>query len=140
MVRLRTALARGFRFRCPICGEWRFYRFWCVFAPSCERCGHVFIRDPGDWTGSAETAFILTVLLGGGVWLATEGWGLAPLVQDALAIGIALLGFGWMFPRLRGVWIGVLALWADPRHGVPAGVDPVEGHPEFQHPSLTGRP
>jgi uncharacterized protein (DUF983 family) len=135
---LRTAVWRGLKLRCPQCGKSRFYRFWGLFADDCPACGHVYLRDPGDWTGSAETSFILTVAAGGATYLFLPAEIANADERIGISVAVAAWVFAIIFPRIRGAWIGVLSLWADPRHKVSPGVDPVEGQPGFEHPTLYG--
>jgi len=46
--RLRTALARGWRKRCPHCGRGALFDGWAHHLQRCSVCGLVFERNPGD--------------------------------------------------------------------------------------------
>lgn len=131
--RLR-AITRGLRLRCPACGRGRLKAKWIDFADACPECRHVYLRDPGDWTGAAEMTFILTVVAGGIAFFAFSDF--APRVRVAATFAVALLAFALLFPRVRGMWIGVLSLWADPRATPAPAVHPYENDPEWEHPSI----
>lgn len=138
MVRLRLALSRGFRLRCPECGRGRLRTRWLDFADSCPECRHVYLADPGDWTGAAETSFILTVAAGIAAWLALGEAGFEGTARVVATLMSAVVAFAFIFPRVRGLWIGLLLLWNDPRP-VPA-LAPSDRDPDWEHPSLLGKP
>lgn len=46
-VGIRTALARGWRKRCPHCGRGALYTGWLTAIDRCSSCGLVFARDHG---------------------------------------------------------------------------------------------
>jgi uncharacterized protein (DUF983 family) len=47
-VRVRTALWRGWRKRCPQCGQGALYAGWTRAAARCAVCGLVYERNQGD--------------------------------------------------------------------------------------------
>jgi len=49
--RLRTALWRGLRRRCPRCGEGAVFKGWIKMHDNCGACGLRFLRNQGDLTG-----------------------------------------------------------------------------------------
>lgn len=46
--RVRTAIARGARKRCPHCGRGPLFVRWITTHPHCSACGFVYIRNYGD--------------------------------------------------------------------------------------------
>ncbi|HWG89586.1 MAG TPA: DUF983 domain-containing protein [Candidatus Thermoplasmatota archaeon] len=107
-----AALWNGVRLRCPHCGEGRIFARYLKVDEGCLECSHVYQRDPGDWTGSAET----TVILSAGVALV-----LALVLRNVApfkAMGLMWTGFLlWVslfplvFRRVKGLWVGLLYLW-----------------------------
>ena len=94
--RVRRAVGRGWRRRCPHCGRGPLFGEWGRHIPQCEACGLVFERNPGD------------------TWFFT-------IVFDRLPIAamVALLYFGVATtrPLLGAVLFAVLVLavfWTSP--------------------------
>ncbi len=46
--KLRTVLWRGWRRRCPHCGEGKIYAGWIKLRESCPHCALKFLADQGD--------------------------------------------------------------------------------------------
>ncbi|MEW6777580.1 MAG: DUF983 domain-containing protein [Bdellovibrionota bacterium] len=76
-VRLRTALSRGLRRRCPRCGKGKVFEGWYREVGKCAECGLSFERRAGDsWaflyltTAAfvAPVAFAVLILRQGGRW------------------------------------------------------------------------
>jgi uncharacterized protein (DUF983 family) len=47
----REAMLRGFRRRCPRCGEGRLFRRYNIMVERCEVCGLKYLEDQGDLFG-----------------------------------------------------------------------------------------
>lgn len=45
---LGTAMARGFRGRCPVCGEGKLFAGYLAIAPTCSACGEAFHHHRAD--------------------------------------------------------------------------------------------
>jgi uncharacterized protein (DUF983 family) len=120
----RTCLARGWRGRCPQCGEGRIFERYAKPSRGCAACGHVFRREQGAMTGSMYLSAAVSELFAAAVIfavvLATD-WGVAL----SLAVGAPLvLAFcAWFLPRSIGLWVAIEYLtdlhngepWARPR-------------------------
>lgn len=64
--RIATILGRGWRLRCPRCGEGPLFaaaRRWFVMHERCEACGLKYERDRGYFLGSAYVNYGWTGLL-----------------------------------------------------------------------------
>lgn len=48
---LKTLLWRGWRKKCPQCGEGPLYKKWLAFREQCPNCGLKYVRDQGDILG-----------------------------------------------------------------------------------------
>jgi uncharacterized protein (DUF983 family) len=46
--------------RCPRCGQKGIFRRWFTLAPHCPRCGLLFEREEGYWTGAIGVNCIVT--------------------------------------------------------------------------------
>jgi len=55
--------ARGWRLRCPACGEGRLFRGWFRMNQQCSHCGESFEREPGFFLGSIYFNYGLTAIL-----------------------------------------------------------------------------
>jgi uncharacterized protein (DUF983 family) len=93
--RIRRAVARGLRRRCPHCGEGALFERWFTLHRSCSACGLRFERHPGDnwafWVFGDRVflgALLLTlVLLAGRL---TWGFGLALLAVTCAALVVTM--------------------------------------------------
>jgi uncharacterized protein (DUF983 family) len=57
-----TALSRGWRLRCPRCGEGKLFRNFLLMHDRCSACGFVYERAPGYFLGSTYVNYGFTVL------------------------------------------------------------------------------
>ena len=63
-----TALGRGLRCRCPVCGQGRLFRGYLTLAPACEACGTAFGHLRADDAPPYFTIFLVGHLLVPGVF------------------------------------------------------------------------
>ena len=117
---IRTALGRGFRKRCPHCGEGPLFRGWS-FVERCSVCGLVFSRNPGDtW---AFTIFGDRLPIGAMIVAIYFGVARAhPMVGTALLAILTGVGI-WTTPNRWGAAIALHYLsrvyWPDPADPLP---------------------
>jgi uncharacterized protein (DUF983 family) len=110
------SLRRGFRGRCPACGEGGLYRAYLKVANSCARCGEELHHQRADDAPAYITIAIVGHFVIAGV-LATEF--IAPnspfwvpaIFWSALALGGSL----WLLPHVKGALVGMQ--WANRMHG-----------------------
>jgi uncharacterized protein (DUF983 family) len=57
-----TALSRGWRLRCPRCGEGKLFRNLLMMHRRCSSCGFVYERAPGYFLGSTYLNYGFTML------------------------------------------------------------------------------
>jgi uncharacterized protein (DUF983 family) len=118
---LRLALLRGWRRRCPACGEGAMMEGYLTVRAACPACGtelHHHRADDGPaWatimiTGHIMAPLMLTIY----VALRPAAW------QMALGFSVffVLLSL-WLLPRLKGMFVGVQ--WAKRMHGFGARPD-----------------
>ena len=118
-----TALRRGFRKRCPHCGEGRLFSGWSHLE-RCSVCGLVFVPNPGDtW---AFTIFGDRLPIGAIIVLIYFG-----VVRSHPALGMTLVAVFlalliWTAPNRWGVGIALHYLsrlyWSDPTDPIPPPV------------------
>ena len=128
---LWRSMARGFRGRCPACGEGKLFRAFLKPVAACDRCGEDLSHQRADDAPPYFTIVIvghIIVPLMTAVFLATE---LSTLAHLAIWLPLTLvLSLGLLQP-IKGALIGLQ--WAlymhgfDPRgdsdpHPAPAGV------------------
>ena len=102
-----SGLARGFRRRCPHCGEGRLLRGYVKVEPSCPSCGHDNAQYPSD-----DAPPYFTILLVGHLVIAPVlvlpfisdwpiGWVLLATLPALLVLTL------WLLPRIKGAVIGL---------------------------------
>jgi len=124
---LWTAMKRGFRGRCPRCGEGRLFRAFLKVADSCDKCGQDFSAHRAD----DLPAYLVIVIVGHivvplALFIETN---YSPPVALQLAIYLPLTLFASL-ALLQPVKGGVVALqWALRMHGFDeapeTGIPPV---------------
>ena len=126
---IRTALARGWRKRCPHCGKGALFSGWGTHLERCSTCGLVFERNRGDtWAftiiGDRLPVAAVIVIVYFGVFRGHRAVGIA------MFIAIAALFF-WTTPNRWGVGIALHYLsrvfWPDPGDPVPGDRDMADG-------------
>jgi len=113
-----TAVARGFRGRCPQCGEGALFRSYLKLSEHCGRCGEVLgdIRadDGPAWATILVVGHLTVPFFLIAVREDAPSWVIfAVLVPATVALTAVLL------PRLKGVFASVLWL-LDMRSGGPS--------------------
>ena len=93
---VRQALARGWRKRCPHCGEGPLFSGWSHHLDRCSRCGLVYERNPGDTWAFTVIGDRLPI----GALVAAIYFGVA---RTHFAIGLVLFAI-----------VGVLVVWTAP--------------------------
>jgi uncharacterized protein (DUF983 family) len=102
-----TFMLRGFRERCPRCGEGALYRRYLKPVAHCEQCGAVFEGIRAD-----DFPPYITILIVGHVVvpliLLAERLGLSTGQQVALWVPVTLLLVLLLLPRFKGAIIGLM--------------------------------
>ena len=107
-MRLSTALYRGLRLRCPLCGRGRLFRNWFSMYEHCGHCGLKFHRGPGYFLGSIYINYGLTAAL------VTAGY-LTMFLTDTLSPTVRVVVLGafcvlfplWFFRYARSLWLAM---------------------------------
>ena len=112
---LRPALLRGWRMRCPACGQGRMLEGYLKVRPNCPSCGEALHHQRAD-----DGPAYLTILIVGHLMAPLILWAFIryrpdPLVlASVFAVGCVALSL-YLLPRLKG---GLVALqWAKRMHG-----------------------
>jgi uncharacterized protein (DUF983 family) len=110
------SLWRGFKCRCPACGDGKLYRAYLKVVDRCEACGTDLTPQRADDAPAYMTIFIVGHIIVSGV-MATEfvapdtPFWVPALVWSAIAAGASLV----LLPRVKGALVGLQ--WANRMHG-----------------------
>jgi uncharacterized protein (DUF983 family) len=119
--RVRLALGRGLRRRCPHCGQGRIFRTWAETLERCPVCGLVYERNAGDtWAFT-----ILGDRLPVGLAVAAVYFGLFRRSTAAGLVGLVIVTAVviWTAPNRWGAGIALhylsRSVWPDPDDPIP---------------------
>jgi uncharacterized protein (DUF983 family) len=104
----RTAIGRGIRLKCPVCGVGSLFRTYFAMWEQCPSCGVGFAREHGQWVGSLDIntflcAFALMIGVGfGPLWSLRTSL----IVWCSAAVVVPILTFRFV----RGVWTAIVHL------------------------------
>lgn len=122
-------LLRGFRKRCPRCGDRRIFRSWLSLAERCPTCDLRFEREQGGFLGAMTINFIVAVA----VWLTTFVIVLVFTVPDVPVTPLLIMSVVvmtvvplWFYPRSKTFWAATefLVARSDPEYRSPVRRDP----------------
>ena len=104
--RLARLLKRGFRLRCPLCGQGRLFKNLLVRHSTCSVCGLPFEREAGYFVGGMELHWITTYVLGVAGYFVFRSWlpverGLSLLVYMPCVMVLSLL----LYRYSRSLWM-----------------------------------
>jgi uncharacterized protein (DUF983 family) len=123
------ALLRGFRKRCPRCGERDTFVSWFQPRRDCPRCELRFAKEEGGFLGAMALNYLVAI----GLWLVVLGVGVAmtvpdvPIVMLLVLSAVVLIGVPlWFYPRSKMIWAAVefLVLRSEPDYRPPVARDP----------------
>jgi len=123
------ALLRGFRKRCPRCGERDTFVSWFQPRKACPRCDLRFAREEGGFLGAMTLNYVVAI----GLWLVVLGVGVTLTVPDVPVVSLLILSalvlIGvplWFYPRSKMTWAAVefLVLRGEPEYRPPVARDP----------------
>ncbi len=108
---LRRALRlvwRGWRLRCPRCGECTLFRRWLTTYERCATCHWRFEREQGYFLGAMYLNYVFTVCIVLVGYFVLEWLTDIALVYHLVLWGsVSLLFPLLLFRRSRGVWLSV---------------------------------
>ena len=104
----KTAIWRGLKLRCPVCGRGKLFATYFRMKDQCECCGVGFAREHGQWVGSLDINTLLTAI----ILMAGAGFGpLWPLATSLTVWCTAAVVFPILTFRLsRGLWTAIVYL------------------------------
>jgi len=102
---VRRAVARGWRKRCPHCGQGALFAGWGRHLRSCSRCGLVYERNAGDtW---AFTVLGDRLPLGAMIAVVYVGVFRSNPLVGSILFAVLAAGFIWTSPNRWGVGIAL---------------------------------
>jgi len=112
----RTALGRGWRKRCPRCGQGRLFERWTVLCDQCDECDLTFEPSPGAtwafWV-VGDRVFVVAAILPIYFGLAMASPGLR-----AALFALVIVSFFLTMPNRQGLAVALDYLtrvhWGDP--------------------------
>lgn len=106
---MSSPLLTMFAGRCPRCHEGRFYTGVFGIKDKCDKCGAVFMRDPGAWTGATAVAYMAGSVFAIGLILFMLATGRLMEKGSEFIIAPAVVIFQLIsFRFVKGFWVGLL--------------------------------
>lgn len=96
--------------RCPRCGSGGLFHHWLHMIPACPRCGLVFERGDGEWSGALVINFAITMAVFVVVLIALVA-ATAPQIPVAALLAVLIpvttLGPVVGYPVSKTLWIAI---------------------------------
>lgn len=118
---VKPALLRGWRRRCPACGEGALLKGYLKVRDTCPSCGEALHHQRAD-----DGPAYVTILIVGHLMAPLIGWAFVEFRPDPLllsgifATGCVALSL-YLLPRIKGMFVALQ--WAKRMHGFGAGGD-----------------
>lgn len=113
--KLLTALLRGWRLRCPRCGQSKLFKNMWTMHDRCQHCGLLYEREPGFFLGSIYYNYGLTSLIATAAYpIATFGLSYPRTPTIACIVAFVVFFPLWFFRYARSLWLG-FDQFVDPR-------------------------
>lgn len=125
---LVQAMMRGFRGRCPHCGEGRLFRAFLKTEPACAVCGEEFHHHRAD----DLPAYLVVVIVGHiviGAFMGVESaYQLSTWQHLAIWAPLTVIAALALLNPVKGSVVGLQ--WALYMHGFGGHEEPLDSHPE----------
>ncbi|KFI31762.1 hypothetical protein CDV50_07270 [Haematobacter massiliensis] len=109
------AVLRGWRGRCPACGEGRIMEGYLKVRQSCPSCGEDLSHQRADDGPAYLTILVVGHIMAPLILVVFNAWRPSPLVLiTTFSIGTVGLSL-WLLPRFKGALVGLQ--WAKRMHG-----------------------
>jgi uncharacterized protein (DUF983 family) len=127
---LMQAMWRGFRCRCPHCGEGKLFRAFVKVADRCTECGETFHHHRADDLPAYLVVFIVGHIVVG-AFMGVETIGDLALWQHlTIWIPVTVIACVGLLQPVKGAVVGLQ--WALYMHGFGGSEDELETHPELE--------
>ncbi len=120
------AMLRGFRGKCPNCGDGALYKSYLKVAEACPVCGEDLHHQRADDAPAYFTILIVAHIIGAGILFTETTWHPADWVHWVIWIPMLIVLCLTLLPRIKGILVGLQ--WAQRMHGFAAkhtGAKPV---------------
>lgn len=131
------AMWRGFRQRCPRCGEGHLFRAYLKVWDACPKCGEELHHNRTDDAPPYFTILVVGHIVVGGVLAMEKALTPPTWVHLAVWLPLTLLSSLWLLPRIKGALVGLQ--WALHMHGF-AGPDNADVVPAIPTADAAPRP
>ena len=126
---LTQAMARGFRGKCPHCGQGKLFRRFLKVADSCEVCGEEYLHHRADDLPAYLVIFVVGHIVVGGFMAIERVLTLTTWEHLAIWVPITLVMTIGLLQPTKGAVVGLQ--WALRMHGFSGKPDALETHPEL---------
>lgn len=118
---IRTAMFRGWRQKCPACGQGALYRKFLKVAETCPACGEELHHQRADDAPPYFTMVIVGHVVVGGVLVLEKAVAPPSWVHLTLWLPLTVILSLVLLPRVKGALIGLQ--WALRMHGFGGATD-----------------
>lgn len=112
---LGPALRRGWRLRCPACGEGRMFRGYVGVCDACPACGTELHHQRADDGPSYLTILVVGHLLAPVMLWSYTAFRPEPWVLTSAFVAASVALSVWLLPRMKGMMVAFQ--WARRMHG-----------------------
>lgn len=121
------AMWRGFREKCPACGEGKLFKKYLKVVDRCDKCDEEMHHHRADDAPPYFTIFIVGHVIVGGILVLEQAFALPTWVHLAIWLPLTLIMSLLFLPRVKGALVGLQ--WALRMHGFGGPEAVVEGEP-----------
>lgn len=112
---LKPALRKGFRLKCPNCGEGKLLHSYLKVNDTCSVCGEDLSHQRADDGPAYLTILVVGHLLGFAMHIAWSTWQPSPMVMALSLSTLGVVGSLLLLPRMKGMFVAFQ--WAKRMHG-----------------------
>ena len=111
----RPAMARGWRRRCPACGEGRMMQGYLRVRDACPACGTALHHHRADDGPAYLTILVVGHLMAVALHILYARFEPEPLVLASTLSVLCVTAALWLLPRIKGAFVALQ--WARRMHG-----------------------
>ncbi|MFV0359053.1 DUF983 domain-containing protein [Tropicimonas sp.] len=118
---MKQALLRGWRRRCPNCGQGRLFSGYLKVADHCDICGEAFHHHRADDGPAYLTILLVGHLIAVMIHVLYARFHLDPATM-AVTLSVACVGLSlYLLPHIKGAFVALQ--WSRRMHGFGEGAD-----------------
>ena len=118
---IKTSLLRGWRQKCPNCGEGALFRKYLKVADTCPACGEELFHQRADDAPPYFTIVIVCHVIIAGILVLEQAFAPPTWVQLAIWLPLTVAMSLLLLPRVKGALVGLQ--WALRMHGFGGETD-----------------